>query len=76
MPRINQMYVFAAEEGPDDEGVVAFSGPDGQWYPMVGADDARVMHLMPEAKKIAKLTGRRIRVLKFTTRQEMEVIEP
>lgn len=70
------MYVFAAEEGPDDEGVVAFSGPNGMMYPMVGADDARVMHLMPIAKKIAKETGTRIHVLRFTAREEMEVIEP
>lgn len=74
MPRIEEMYAFVAEEsGPDDEGVVAMKTELG-WMPLVGADMARVESLKPIAKGIARGTGKRIKLLRFTNRDELEVI--
>ena len=76
MPRIEQIFVFAAlDKSPDDEGVAAFKTGEG-WMPMVGADLKKVDQLRPIAEEIAHKTGKKIRVLKFTLREELEVIEP
>lgn len=76
MPVIKTMYAFImADSGPDDEGVVAFmSGVT--WMPMVGADLARIALLRPMAEKLAKEAGKPIRLVNFTSRVEVEVIEP
>ena len=74
MPRITEMYAFVAEEsGPDDEGVVGMSA--GQWFlPLVGADMARVNSLKPHALDIAKKTGKKVKLIHFTNREELEEI--
>lgn len=77
MPRIDEMFAFVAwDTGPNDEGVTAFCGPDGVWRPMVGADMTRVAALREHAQAIANVTGKPIRLLRFSTRSEVEVIAP
>ena len=74
MPKITEMYAFIAEDkGPDDEGVVGLSV--GNWLlPLVGADMARVNSLKPYALDIAQKTGKKIKLVHFTHRQELEEI--
>lgn len=75
MPRIEHIHAFIAEDrGPGDEGVTAFKGPHG-WMPMVGADVARVESLRAIAREMAR-NGKRIRLVKFSVREEVEVFEP
>lgn len=75
MPKITQIYAFVAEDsGPDDEGIMAM--PVGHiWMPMVGADMARVNSLRPVAAKIARRTKKPVKILRFTNRVELEVIQ-
>ena len=74
MPRIEEMYAFVAEDkGPDDEGVVGFMADTG-WMPMVGADMARVESLRPIAEAAARASGKPVKLLRFTTREEVEAI--
>jgi hypothetical protein len=75
MKLIEEMFAFVSEDG-DCEGVVALQGRDGMWMPLVGADMARVDSIRVVAQKIANSTGRRLRLLRFTVRHELEVIEP
>ncbi len=71
MPRIEEMYAFVAEDtGPDDEGVVAMS-VGGVMMPMVGADMARVESLRPIAENISKRTGKKVKLLRFTQREDL-----
>jgi len=44
--------------------------------PLVGADMARVQSLKPIAKRIAQVTRKRIILVKFINREDIEVIEP
>lgn len=75
MPRIEEMFAFVAEDtGPDDEGIVGVNTPGG-WMPLVGADMARVKSLRPVAQGLAKGLGKKIKLLHFTNRTEVEVIE-
>ena len=74
MPRIEEMYAFVAEDkGPDDEGLTGFMANTG-WMPMVGADMARVESLKPIARSIARTTGKKIKLLRFINREDVEVI--
>jgi len=74
MPKIKEIYAFIAEDkGPDDEGVVGMSF--GSWMlPLVGADMARVESLRPHALDTAKKTGKKIKLIRFTHREELEEI--
>jgi hypothetical protein len=76
MPRITEIFAFIAEDtGPEDEGVTAMSiGP--LMLPMVGADEARVRSLMPKAQEIARITGKTIRLMRFSGRQVLKTINP
>jgi len=72
--RIEEMYAFVAEDkDPDDEGVVGFMADTG-WMPMVGADMARAESLKPIAQNIARTTGKKIKLLRFTNREELGLI--
>jgi len=72
MPRIEGMYAFVAEEsGPDDEGIVGMATGSG-WMPLVGGDMARIESLKPIARGIAAQTGKKIKLLHFTHREELE----
>lgn len=72
MKTINKMYAFIADED-DGEGIVAFS-LNGQLWPLVGADMARVDQLRPIAENIAKATGKKITLAVFETRTVLEVV--
>ena len=73
--RIESMYAFIQMDTDSTEGVIAFL--DGKtWMPLVGADMARVEQLRPIAKETAALTGRPVRLVHFTNREEKEVINP
>lgn len=70
MPRIEEMFAFVVEDsGPDDEGIIGMNTGTG-WMPLVGADMARVESLKPIARKIGMAAGKRVKILRFTQREE------
>lgn len=73
MPRIEKMFAFIAEEKPGDEGVIGAVTPQG-WLPLVGADMARVESLRPLAQRIARVTGKPVKLVVFETRKELECL--
>lgn len=80
MPRIEEMYAFIVEDsGSDDEGVIGIQtgpGDGGQrlWLPLVGADMARVNSLRPIAQGIGHQIGKKVTLVHFSNRQDLEVI--
>lgn len=75
MPKIEQMYAFIIEDtGPEDEGLIGMATPEG-WMPLVGADMERVESLRPIAKRAAAQVGKPVKLIRFTTREELEVID-
>ena len=65
MPKITEMFAFICEDkGPNDERVVA----------LVGADMARVNSLKSYALDIAKKTGKKVKLIHFTNREDLEEI--
>jgi len=65
VPKITEMFAFICEDkGPNDERVVA----------LVGADMARVNSLKSYALDIAKKTGKKVKLIHFTNREDLEEI--
>lgn len=51
--------------------------PDtGMWFPLVGADLDRMLSLREVAVKLAARSGKPLRLVRYSTRTEMEIIEP
>jgi hypothetical protein len=77
-PRITELAAFViADTGPDDEGVPAFLDPStGTWMPMVGADAARIDALRAHAHEIARATGKPVKLLRSTSLEVVEVLQP
>jgi hypothetical protein len=71
MPRIDSIWAYLSVD-PDDgnEGVLSapLLGPGSQ-VPLIAADEARLKSIGPIAEKIAQATGRRVRLVKFATRE-------
>lgn len=74
---IDEVYVFIAEN-PGGEGVVGgtmdIPGIGPSFIPFIASDRSRVDQLMPIAKMLAGAQRRPIRLVRFTTREEMETI--
>jgi len=74
MPKIIEMYAFVAEDKvPEDEGIIGFMSGTG-WMPLVGADMARVDSLKPIARDISRKTGKTVKLIRFTNREEMGIV--
>lgn len=74
--RIDEMFAFIQLDPLDNtEGVIAYLSEQG-WMPMVGADMSRVEYLRPLAQNVADDTGRPVQLVKFSTREELELLRP
>jgi len=74
MPKIMEMYAFVAEDkDPEDEGIIGFMAGTG-WMPLVGADMARVDSLKPIARDISRNTGKTVKLIRFTNREELGIV--
>lgn len=70
MPRIEEMFAFVVEETPGEEGLLR-AALGTQWFPLVGADMARIRCLLPLAEAACDVDGRPFRVLKFSVREDI-----
>jgi hypothetical protein len=73
MLKIDEMYVFVAEN-EEGEGIMGSEMVlEGQlvMMPLVGADRARIISLIPFAENIKKVTGKDYRILRFHTKEDV-----
>lgn len=73
--RIEQMYAYVVVDDDNTEGIPAFES-SGMAYPMVGADMERAYSLRPVAEQMANDMGKKVTLVRFIQREELEVIEP
>lgn len=71
--KINELWAFVSTDEEGVEGVCAFRSVDG-WLPMVAADVKRLSSLRPLANEVAKRTGRPVQLIKFTAREDIEML--
>lgn len=77
MPRITELFAFTIEnDGPNDEGVIAQIIPPLGTTPLIGADMKRVNMLRPLAQEVANVVGKPVRLLKFSVREELDILRP
>lgn len=74
LQRIDEVFVFVASDA-DGEGVPAFITRE-MWMPLMAADKDRVDSLREIARRIARESGNKITLCRFSVREELEVIEP
>jgi hypothetical protein len=73
--RITEMFAFVCTDEDGDEGVIGYT--DGiNWFPMVGADMARVESLMPMAQTMVNTTKSPIRILRFGSMELIGEVNP
>jgi len=69
------MFAFIAKDKNGDEGIPAWlDTKSGSWFPLVGADWARVDSLKALAKELTKGTDTKITLVEFSVRKDLETI--
>jgi hypothetical protein len=74
--RIGAIHAFVAIGSDDEEGIVGGMGRDGTWMPFIAADETRLRNLTPQAEVVAAATGKTIRLVRFSERVDIGIIEP
>ncbi len=72
LQQIDAIYAVIADN-EEGEGVVGAS-IGGMQLPLIAADETRLKNILPLARQIAKTTGKRLRLVKFTNREIVEDI--
>jgi len=72
--RINQLFAFVIVDDDGTEGVVGVRLGD-QWFPLMGADMARVDSMKALVKADPMLRGRKITILRFGDREDIGTID-
>jgi hypothetical protein len=75
LERIDSIWAFVADD-EGGEGVQAAPMRDGSWVPLIAADESRLRSMKEYVQKLATQFGTPIRLIKFTMREDVEVIEP
>lgn len=74
--RIERIHAFVSVDDTDgDEHVIALFR-NGQWLPLVAADERRLEQYRAMAQDIARATGRAVRCVRFEVRTDLELITP
>jgi uncharacterized Zn finger protein (UPF0148 family) len=70
--KLNEMFAFVSVDQDGNEGVITMRGPNNMALPMVTSESSLVDKLKPKAKEIEKSIKMKVKLLKFTTRTEIE----
>lgn len=71
--RINEIFAYTTIDPEDDvEGIISAEAPGMGLVPLVGADIERMLSYKPVAQAAADVTGQKIKLVRFTSRQEIE----
>lgn len=77
MPKINKILAYiCADKDENDEGIPAVTTPSGMMFPLIGADEARLLSLRPEAQELANLIGKPLKIVRFTQMEVLGTVEP
>lgn len=75
MPRIETLWAFLSVDKQGNEGLCGHVIPGLGWIGMMAADERRVDALREIAREIARESGKKIRLAKFTLREDLSVID-
>ena len=72
--RIDNVWLAVSVDDDGTEGVCAVM-VNGAWMPLLAADEKRLPFIIEQASQIAAIQQRLIRIVKLTTREEVQVID-
>ena len=72
MRTIDEVFLFVTE-GTEGEGLIGQRMGDS-WIPFVCADRARLESLRPLAEEIAKATKKKVKLIRYSAREEIETL--
>jgi hypothetical protein len=73
--RIDEIFAIIAIDRDGTEGIPAYSDPFGMMMPLVGADPQRLESYKELARTMPEMSGMKMRVCRFTNREELGVID-
>ncbi len=74
LAKITEIWAVVSVDPEDEnEGVCAMKMGDS-WMPMIAADPKRLEFIKAQAARLAAATGQKMKLVKFTTREEVEDI--
>jgi hypothetical protein len=77
---IVEVRMAVVVHGDGDEAVPAVALPNENggrlWYPLIASDETRFDWVLQQARKVAKLGGKPVRILRFSTREPLETFYP
>jgi hypothetical protein len=74
MPRIESIWAFVSVDQEDGNEGVAAASFGGVLMPLIAADEKRLAMILPIAEHIKATTGIKLKLVKFTTREEVAEI--
>jgi len=74
--RIDQLWLVTYVDEAGREIVAQAKLTNGDYAPLIAADAARLESMMPAARAIAKANNVKMRLIKFTSRLDVEEITP
>lgn len=74
--RIESIHAFVAVDDDDEEGIIGQLMANGTWMPFVAADYARLQNFLPLLQQIADQTGKEIRHIRLSLRDDLETYQP
>ena len=75
LTRIDHLHAYLSVDDDGSEGVIAW--PMGNTImPLIAADDRRLKEITPLAKRLSELTGKHVRLVRFTKRKSSSQIVP
>jgi hypothetical protein len=73
--RVTEIWAWLAVGDDNEEGIVAFQGPDG-WLPLVMADRTRLDSLRSLAEEIARQGDKTLHLVRLSAREEIDSLPP
>lgn len=75
--RITELWAWVTIDPDDDEeGVVGFTSPDGLMMPLIMADKARLHSIRHVAEGIARHSGKTLKLIRVSVREDIETLVP
>ena len=74
MPRITTLWVAVMAD--DDCEAICAALIDGAWVPLMASDPAQLDWVIAGARSLARNTGKRIKIIKLTAREEVMDVPP
>jgi hypothetical protein len=74
MPKIESIWAFVSVDPEDGNEGVAAASFRGVMMPLIAADEKRLTMILPIAEHIKASTGIKLKLVKFTTREEIREI--